>query len=595
MRKHTVWGRVSAMAFATVAMILGVALCVSAAPATSALAANNTNTITAEQAAYMPDVFLGLFARSDADRTNQIVSSTDGVNFELVNSILKDAHPYTVDDDRLAVQDNGVDLSIPLDRSIDRPYTLNTHWCPSFMYYDGCFWSIVNASWNAGAYDMRAEFSINYSYDLIHWSDSQVCYATLPADTPRDRFWGDAWTSVVAAEFALAPDNTPYIMMSVGTYGAYSGHPTEDSCWPVLFKVNELKPLADPAYNPCGYNLDFNADAGQWINLPSQATDFIDGSMYFDGDTCYLSMKANGLYPEIWSCGSYTNLARSWDKGVWHLCSDVKYGNEAESMTKMGSTYYMYTDKIAGVSENRGQSGTVVQTSSSPYGGWSGPQNITVRDVYGNILSVTNQGDAFDGPRHGSVITITDPQVKAVVYNARARMGFGTWVWDDARGAWRYQFGDGSYARGGWGFYTGHWEYFTDDGYALSNTWSLINGDWYYFDSACYMVSGIWAWIGNAWYGFWANGAMCRGWVWDSGYNNYFYCDPVDGHMYTSCWAWINGDWYGFWASGTMCCGWIWDGAWYYCDWNNGYMYRNRWVSNTWWWADASGVCRYAR
>lgn len=580
-------GTSALLVFATLGFV---ALASSTGAPTSAEA--GTGAITAEQASYMPDVILGMFCRSDADRTDQIVTSTDGVNFELVNSILKDANPYTVQDNGLAVEDNGVDISIPLDRSYDRPYTLNTHWCPSIMYYNGCFFSIVNAMWNTRAGNMTAEFAINYSYDLIHWSDSWVCYATLPSDTPQDRY-NPGWTSCVAAEFAVAPDNTPYILMSVGTYGAYSGYPEQDSCWPVLIKVTDLTPLADPAVNPCGYNLNFSAEQGQWVNLPSGATDFIDGSIYFEGDTCYLSMKESGQYPKIWTCGSYQNLSRCWDKNVWSFCSDVQFGNEAQSMTKLGGTYYMYTDKIASPFTNW-QNGTQVQTSGSPYGAWSGAQSITVRDVYGNVLSATDSGYEFDGPRHGSVLSITDPAQKAVVYNARARMGYGNWVWDDGAGAWRYQFGDGSYASNGWGFYTGHWEYFAPDGYALSNTWSFIDGEWYYFDGSCYMMSGVWAWVGDAWYGFWGNGVMCRGWVWDSGYNNYFYCDPSNGRMYTSCWSWINGAWYGFWASGCMCCGWVLDnGIWYYCDWWNGYVYTNCWVNDTWWWADASGACTY--
>lgn len=551
-----------------------------------------TSEITAEQATYMPDVILGMFSRSDANRTNQIVTSTDGVHFDLVNSILKDANPYTVQDNGLAVQNNGVDMSIPLDREIDRPYNLNTHWCPSIMYYNGAFYSIVNASWNAGVNDWRAEFSINYSYDLIHWSDSWPVYAQLPANIVPDAY-NPGWVSCVAAEFAVAPDNTPYILMSVGTYGAYSGHPTQDACYPVLFKITNLTPLADPAWNPCGYNLDFSTNTGVWVNLPSVASDFIDGSMYFDGDTCYLSMKENGMYPKIWTCGSYTNLSRCHDKNVWSFCSDVQFSNEAQSMTKFGGTYYMYTDKIANQFSNY-QNGTQVQMAGSPYGGWSGAQDIVVTDVNGNVLSAHNSGYDFDGPRHGSVLTITDPKQKAIIYNARARMGYGTWIWDDGAHAWRYQFADGSYASNGWGFYSGHWEYFTPDGYALSNTWKFIDGAWYYLDSYCYMMTNCWAWIDGAWYGFWGNGSMCKGWVYDSGYNNYFYCDSNSGRMYTSCWAWINGAWYGFWTSGLMCCGWVQDNwQWYYCDWWNGWMYTNRWVNNTRWWANANGVCTY--
>ena len=166
--------------------------------------------------------------------------------------------------------------------------------------------------------------------------------------------------------------------------------------------------------------------------------------------------------------------------------------------------------------------------------------------------------------------------------------------WNEVPGkGWYFGTGDGYY-HSGWQWVYDHWYYFDEDGFIRTNQWIWDNGSWYYVDGSGAMVTNCWSFINGAWYGFWANGTMCKGWVWDSGYNNYFYCDPNSGAMYTNCWSWINGAWYGFWANGEMCYGWVWDSAmngWTYCDWQDGWMYTNGWylIGGVWYKFNASG------
>ena len=69
-------------------------------------------------------------------------------------------------------------------------------------------------------------------------------------------------------------------------------------------------------------------------------------------------------------------------------------------------------------------------------------------------------------------------------------------------------------------------------------------------------------WIGDAWYGFNWDGTMCTGWVWDSYYVAWYWCDPRDGHVATRGWTWVDGAWYYFYDSGQMAKSKVIDGYW---------------------------------
>ena len=173
------------------------------------------------------------------------------------------------------------------------------------------------------------------------------------------------------------------------------------------------------------------------------------------------------------------------------------------------------------------------------------------------------------------------------------------WNYNES-GGWYYVFdNDGNTYNDGWHWiedtkFGAHWYFFKDTGFIAINQW-IFTDAWYYVSGSGSMNVGTWNWINNAWYGFNWNGTMCKGWIYDSGYNNWFYCDPTTGAMYTNCWSFINGSWYGFWANGEMCRGWVWDSSyrgWFYCSPSDGHMYTNGWytIDNTSYYFNVSGL-----
>ena len=166
-------------------------------------------------------------------------------------------------------------------------------------------------------------------------------------------------------------------------------------------------------------------------------------------------------------------------------------------------------------------------------------------------------------------------------------------------GGWYYVNTDGSVYNDGWhwiedGKFGNHWYYFKDNGFIATNQW-IFTDAWYYVNGSGSMNVGTWNWIGNAWYGFNWNGTMCKGWIYDSNYHNWFYCDPTSGAMYTNCWSYISGAWYGFWVNGEMCRGWVWDSyynGWFYCSTSDGHMYTSGWyrIDNKSYYFNASGL-----
>ena len=142
------------------------------------------------------------------------------------------------------------------------------------------------------------------------------------------------------------------------------------------------------------------------------------------------------------------------------------------------------------------------------------------------------------------------------------------WIWDDDYNAWFYCEDPG---RKVWDSSLNDWVAGNNPG-AMYTGWHLITipedkeAFWFYFYDNGVMVSNCWAWIDNAWYGFWANGKMCRGWIWDHSYNAWFYCNGSTGVMYQG-WHPFNDEirlahWYYFYDTGVMVSNcWI-DGYW---------------------------------
>ena len=224
----------------------------------------------------------------------------------------------------------------------------------------------------------------------------------------------------------------------------------------------------------------------------------------------------------------------------------------------------------------------------------------------------------------------------------------GKWELDGT--GWRWQYGDGTYAKDCWVLVGGTWYYMGSDTYMLTGWqtingakyylnpgsgamqigWLLLEGKWYYLNSSGAMVSNGWTWVGSSCYYFdedgvmaadtWVgdyyvdvSGAWIQGWVkpgWIASGGRRWYRHK-DGGYTTSNWELIDGHWYYFDGAGWMTTGWQLVGStWYYMDGSGvmqtGWLEQGRakyylnssgamltgWqvIGNKWYYFNASGV-----
>ena len=187
-----------------------------------------------------------------------------------------------------------------------------------------------------------------------------------------------------------------------------------------------------------------------------------------------------------------------------------------------------------------------------------------------------------------------------------AAYGLSKGKWELDENGWRWQYGDGTYARDCWVLVGGSWYYMGSDTYmltgwqtingakyylnpgngAMQTGWLLLDGKWYYLNASGAMVSDGWTWIGSGCYYFdkdgvmaadtWvgdyyvdASGAWVQGWVkpgWIASGGRWWYRHK-DGGYTAANWELIDGHWYYFDGAGWMTTGWqLVGGSWYYMD-----------------------------
>ncbi|MGV9669974.1 MULTISPECIES: hypothetical protein [unclassified Gordonia (in: high G+C Gram-positive bacteria)] len=307
------------------------------------------------------DVLVGTFFSSDADLTDTMYYSTDGKKFTYLST------PY---------------------RRGQNPMS-----DPSIIYHNGYFWMLSN--WPRK--DGRFWPMIGVSRDGKNWSRPEGrqfnngLYAGIPLNpAPGGR-------DIVAPDWYRAADGSIYIVFTAGYFGHFRGQVGADRMTPYVVRVNQLDVNAAGRGRgvPLGKNIVFNAGPATRIALNPGAKDRIDGSFFERGGTKYLTIKRDGTCNEVWRSGSFT--------GPWHR--DVACAanvQEGPSMTRLGGTYYLYTDKIYG--------GRAIyySTAPSPSGPWSNPTPITTAGGPGRT-------------RHGTVIRLDDRNAKCAVY----RMAYG--------------------------------------------------------------------------------------------------------------------------------------------------------------------------
>lgn len=374
----------------------------------------------------LPDVMLAVFTNSENDGTDSIYMSYDGMHFERIAEAFVDTEPNNPNKN-IAVGSGSPANPVPTPNGWERKYEMYTHKCPSIIYHNGYFWMLSNSGWSQNG---MLELDISNSKDLVHWCDPRRVMVPVEA----------GWTSngtpgqfdAVAADWAVGPDGNVYAVVSIGRYGAFHEQAENDTMFPYLVKFNELSGHNDPVYNPIGNDENYitvSTEAAKPIVLPTASANRIDGSLYVESGTTYLSIKENGVRNEIWSIN---DLGRVWDPSAWILVnSNVVTGFEAPSLTKLNGNYYMFTDELANwtpddhVRQPFYSTGTHMQMSSNLGWGWSSPQRIDAYKSDYSRMSLGEHGNPNgDGPRHGTVITVTDPAAKEAIWAARAASGW---------------------------------------------------------------------------------------------------------------------------------------------------------------------------
>ena len=323
------------------------------------------------------DIILGMYFNSTKDWTNSIFASTDGQVYRRIATAYR--------------QQRASDHAYK-DSSGNWHYPQQT---PSIVYYNGKFWCL--SGWNRQ--NGKIWPTISYSTDLVHWTYPEgeglitgtrgIAVDSLPIVN------GQAYRNfdIVAPEWYISKNGGLYIIVSCGYYGDYHGRPTQDQMTAYIIKVTALSASAGRADGNTGYlwpvNLTFKAQTAK--KLPFTNTeDFIDGAGYNNGDYDYLVIKRAGLYNQIYRT---TNID---DVNAWRLVNGrASYGFEGASIAKLGSTYYMMTDKVEGVTAtgNKLFKSSSISTGSA----WSGPSEAV-------FLAENNQ--LLAAPRHGSLLTL---------------------------------------------------------------------------------------------------------------------------------------------------------------------------------------------
>ena len=405
----------------------GASVLVAGLMATTLWAGASYGKVEAAQASELPDVMLGVFTNSQNDSTDTFYMSMDGLHFEKISEAFVNRYPNNPNDGT-AVGSGTPANPVKTPNGWERTWPLYSFSCPSIIYHDGYFWMLANES--NGGDDGTLRLVISNSKDLVHWCDQRQVKVPVPAGYPSNgtgsRF------DAVAADWAVGPDGNIYVAVSLGRYGAFHGDAENDRMAPYMVKVTELAGKNDPENNPIGNDDSFitvKTEPAVRINLPEADDDRIDGSWYFEDGRAYLSSKKHGVTHEIWSIGDLGSVGNAT---AWHkVCSDVITGYEAPSLTKFKGQYFMYTDELATWTPNINErpayyrTGTNVQRSSSLSGGWTGANLVQAYTASGQNMTVSSPyNDLGDGPRHGTVITVTDPAAKAVIWNQRAKAGW---------------------------------------------------------------------------------------------------------------------------------------------------------------------------
>lgn len=332
-----------------------------------------------------PDVMLGAFWNADNDYDDTVYMSVDGVNFKRL-SIAYDA------------EGAGTHVS-------GKPDYVNALHDPGISYANGTFWMSGGFAQVQEGLGCRFTPMLGSSKDLKTWSYPNSGSPTnlVPAQAPDTggRTLSPCSYDSAGSEMFIDDNGDAYVVTTLGYFAMnHRDSSQNDVMHPYIVKVSGLAAGADQAADP-GAQPQLTYGSLDLINLPQQSNNWLDPSLYKENGTYYLSIKKNGVINQIYASSDPMS-------NNWRLVSDnVLTGYEGPSLTKFNGRYYMFAD---GLKDYPGVMSTgVVSVSSTSLNAtnWGGKQRINT--VAPNGAKIPN--------RHGSVITVTDPAAKKVIWD----------------------------------------------------------------------------------------------------------------------------------------------------------------------------------
>lgn len=538
-------------------------LCTVALSTTTVLGLLGSTPATTSAATSNPSqVMLGTFWSSEKDTTDTLYVSFNGTDFKSIGTAYKDSAPNDANNSLITESPS---LSPRPDRVGEDTWYVNTLHDPGLIYKNGFFWSISGFTTQINGQQKFVPM-LGCSKDLTNWSFPNSGSSTniAPTLTPygKDKQRNNTQWDAVAPDFMVDDDGTVWIVVSMGYYAQFHGDSSlNDVMSSYLIKASNLTPGSTNPVNrdEKGKQPSVTYSSAMPINLPGNSTNRIDGSLYKENGKYYLSIKRDGVTNEIWSIN---NLNDCQDASKWTLVNnDVVTGYEGPCLTKYNNSYYFYTDKLADYPFDNydGKTGIFVSRSSGLNQPWTSPTRITATDIHGNSIPT----------RHGTVLTVTDPNAIAVIMNKYKAAGYtynpstdkptslnlNGWYYKDGN---KYWYDNGVLARDKQVYdpSTDAWYWFDADGtmarnkdvyIPVSNT-DRSHGKWVRYNSEGGMVKGEDLRYGG-WYWFDPiTGEMFKGFtnIPDGTPNGkWVYYDEITGQMHhgESC---INGGWYRF-------------------------------------------------
>ncbi|PJM78652.1 hypothetical protein [Bifidobacterium scaligerum] len=364
-----------------------------------------------------PDVLLGTFWNTNADGTlsNSIYMSTDGVHFNKLSTAITSNSSTDMGEFQ---QDAGL------------------------FYKNGAFW--LNSGWAWSDPDDTDNLTKGHflqpmyssSKDLTTWTQprgwaqyksdgwvendkvSELFPTELPPSCPVDetRCQGDGQGHTVDGSFDSAgaesfedEDGTTWFVSTAGYYGPKHG---DDRVQPTITNkvfiasVKNLDRTSKMDTETDGRSFPPTGSSDQKlypVNLPGISQNILDPALFKSDGKYYLSLEADGHIAVF----SIDDLSNASDASKWtEVTGDAfnRIGFEGPSLTKFNGKYLMYADRLA----VDGGVGVHVATTTDVNNWPSGyPAQVVATDAAGNSFT----------PRHGTVIAVTDPTAKKIVWD----------------------------------------------------------------------------------------------------------------------------------------------------------------------------------